>query len=88
MAGSLGLYEREDEQERVKIPGPITDDITISVNDLIAFMIFVVVALVIVSVNEISILLESFAFLCVDIVLFGNRIFRSFFYVVLASGTI
>nr|XP_029726865.1 A disintegrin and metalloproteinase with thrombospondin motifs 12-like isoform X2 [Aedes albopictus] len=31
MAGSLGLYEREDELERVKIPGPITDDITISV---------------------------------------------------------
>lgn len=54
MAGSLGLYEREDEQERVKIPGPITDDITISVNVLLAYLIFVVVALVIVSVKEIT----------------------------------
>uniref|UniRef100_A0A1Q3G327 Putative disintegrin metalloproteinases with thrombospondin repeat n=1 Tax=Culex tarsalis TaxID=7177 RepID=A0A1Q3G327_CULTA len=31
MAGSLALYERDDEQERVKIPGPITDDIVIAV---------------------------------------------------------
>ncbi|XP_058824477.1 A disintegrin and metalloproteinase with thrombospondin motifs 12 [Topomyia yanbarensis] len=31
IAGSLGLYDREDEQEKIKIPGPITDDITISV---------------------------------------------------------
>ncbi|XP_058455762.1 A disintegrin and metalloproteinase with thrombospondin motifs 7 isoform X2 [Malaya genurostris] len=31
MAGSLGLYDREEEQEKIKIPGPITDDITISV---------------------------------------------------------
>ncbi|KAL1396499.1 hypothetical protein pipiens_010494 [Culex pipiens pipiens] len=31
MAGSLALYERDDEQERVKIPGPISDDIVIAV---------------------------------------------------------
>lgn len=78
MAGSLGLYEREDELERVKIPGPITDDITISVNDLIVFLIFVVVALIIVSVKEITRYVRIFRFCwCVDVELLSNRTLRS-----------
>lgn len=75
MAGSLGLYEREDELERVKIPGPITDDITISVNDLIVFLIFVVVALISVSVKAITIPFRIFCFYwCVDVELSSNCI--------------
>lgn len=32
VAGSLGLYERANEQEKLKIPGPIKDDISVYVS--------------------------------------------------------
>lgn len=64
MAGSLALYERDDEQERVKIPGPISDDIVIAVNVLSVLCLVFVVALVAVSVNvqfpSISLLLRTY----------------------------
>lgn len=32
IAGSIALYERENEKEVIKIPGPIKDDISIHVS--------------------------------------------------------
>lgn len=32
---SMGLYERDDEEEKIKIPGPIQYEMTLSVSNLI-----------------------------------------------------
>ena len=34
MAGTLGLYERDNEKELLKIPGPIKEDMSLYVNHL------------------------------------------------------
>lgn len=33
IAQAMGLYERDNDQERVKIPGPIKHNITVYVSD-------------------------------------------------------
>lgn len=37
IAGAIGLYEREAEQEKLKIPGPIKYDIAVYVSILVSF---------------------------------------------------
>lgn len=32
IAGSLGLYDRENEQEKLKLPGPIHENISVYVS--------------------------------------------------------
>lgn len=36
IAGSLGLYAREDELETLKIPGPIEEDISVHVRKFLS----------------------------------------------------
>lgn len=43
IAGSIGLYERENEQEKLKIPGPIKDDISVYVSAHTLYLLIVLI---------------------------------------------
>lgn len=40
IADTMALYERDNEQEKIRIPGPIKNDITINVNRNDVFLLY------------------------------------------------